>query len=586
MGELTHTVSGNVATFLSADKSPITSLKCNFLPIQSGSGDPSPSNVRPITGWTGLTAYMGASDYKITYSTGTTTSFGVTFNITNDGYITADGTPTSYSSCNYGYIDVDGTETIYGYIAGSLNNITWNKPSLFDSNGTAIATSLPDSALTLGLDLSQFQDVKKVLIKLKRNMNDIKMSGGAYILIKKNTQAIPVAIQKTFDTVYGGYVDLVTGNIVRTHICKSLTSVKLADISSITASGDHIRFWIHFVNGLFNSGNPISDKLKNGLYLGTGDYEWAYGNEYPNSFWMRVPYGVEGGIQEATNESILEWLQNNPIQVACKRTFADIVATLTPTELKALVGANNAWSTTNSITEVTYQFRDYLAERRMMLNDKDIIPPAYTRYDYLQGSGGKTRIDTGVSGDDTTLRIQTEFAVVSMNEDYSCVFSNYLNESNAYIWRCILTKLASYPNNDALYVTCGNGAASGTNGGTKLIRPCGSGNSIINQKVYLDMTYGSCYYRSGNISGTVTSATKQCDTNTRTIAIGAIHAGASGYTSPFKYYSFRMYSQGTMIRNYVPVVRKTDNKAGFYDTINHTFNPSIGSVDFIAGNDN
>ena len=54
---LTHTVSGDVAHFRTPSRVPIDSLKFHFLPKQEGSGDPSPSNVRPIAGWTGLNGW-------------------------------------------------------------------------------------------------------------------------------------------------------------------------------------------------------------------------------------------------------------------------------------------------------------------------------------------------------------------------------------------------------------------------------------------------------------------------------------------------------------------------------------------------
>ena len=54
MGKLTHTVKGPIASFRSADKADIESLKLHFLPKQEGSGDPSPANIRPITGWTSV----------------------------------------------------------------------------------------------------------------------------------------------------------------------------------------------------------------------------------------------------------------------------------------------------------------------------------------------------------------------------------------------------------------------------------------------------------------------------------------------------------------------------------------------------
>ena len=40
-----------------ADGLPVESMKIHFSPIQSGTGDPSPSNIRPISGWSGLTAW-------------------------------------------------------------------------------------------------------------------------------------------------------------------------------------------------------------------------------------------------------------------------------------------------------------------------------------------------------------------------------------------------------------------------------------------------------------------------------------------------------------------------------------------------
>ena len=51
-----NTASGDIATFSDgADGRPIKHLVANIEAVQSGTGDPSPSNIRPITGWTGLT---------------------------------------------------------------------------------------------------------------------------------------------------------------------------------------------------------------------------------------------------------------------------------------------------------------------------------------------------------------------------------------------------------------------------------------------------------------------------------------------------------------------------------------------------
>ena len=47
-----ETVSGAVATFI-GERFSLKSCKASIEPVQAGSGDPSPDNVRPITGWTG-----------------------------------------------------------------------------------------------------------------------------------------------------------------------------------------------------------------------------------------------------------------------------------------------------------------------------------------------------------------------------------------------------------------------------------------------------------------------------------------------------------------------------------------------------
>ena len=48
-----ETAQGSIASFDDgADNIPVKDLVAEIVPLQSGSGDPSPDNVRPITGWT------------------------------------------------------------------------------------------------------------------------------------------------------------------------------------------------------------------------------------------------------------------------------------------------------------------------------------------------------------------------------------------------------------------------------------------------------------------------------------------------------------------------------------------------------
>ena len=51
----TYTLTGPVVSFSTFRSAPLLALTAAIAPIQSGTGDPSPDNVRPITGRTGTT---------------------------------------------------------------------------------------------------------------------------------------------------------------------------------------------------------------------------------------------------------------------------------------------------------------------------------------------------------------------------------------------------------------------------------------------------------------------------------------------------------------------------------------------------
>lgn len=57
-----ETYEGNIVTFNNLTNKEITSLECKILPIQEGTGTPSPSNPRPISGTSVLDIYHSGAD--------------------------------------------------------------------------------------------------------------------------------------------------------------------------------------------------------------------------------------------------------------------------------------------------------------------------------------------------------------------------------------------------------------------------------------------------------------------------------------------------------------------------------------------
>lgn len=83
------TVTGTLLHLTDALASPVKELNIAIEPQQSGSGDPSPTNVRPITGWTGCNIFRSGADtsypttYPISWQTEAGTVYGGTLDVVN-----------------------------------------------------------------------------------------------------------------------------------------------------------------------------------------------------------------------------------------------------------------------------------------------------------------------------------------------------------------------------------------------------------------------------------------------------------------------------------------------------------------------
>ena len=95
-GDVTKTVSGTMVHITDALAKAALSVLVDIDPVQAGSGDPSPDNVRPITGWTGVNVYVSptqdqqdATTYAVDWTSEAGTVYGGTLDVTN-GVLTVD----------------------------------------------------------------------------------------------------------------------------------------------------------------------------------------------------------------------------------------------------------------------------------------------------------------------------------------------------------------------------------------------------------------------------------------------------------------------------------------------------------------
>ena len=197
------------------------------------------------------------------------------------------------------------------------------------------------------------------------------------------------------------------------------------------------------------------------------------------------------------------------------------------------------------------------------------LPPMYKRCDYLQAQGDRAVIDTGVAGNNDALKFDFCFNVDRFLT-YRGFFTNYSSET-ANCWRLS----AGTSETSVLYTS-----NTRTNASRYVtINYIGHKTTVIFDKSSFEIT------ANGQTITQTTPITTGTANNT-TIYINSSRRYAQTRDDIIKWYYFRIFDNWTLIRDYIPCIRVSDSIAGFYDTVNRTFNPSIGTVNFIAGYDN
>lgn len=133
----TTTYTGSSVQFDGITSASITSLSTTITPTQAGSGDPSPSNVRPITGLTGLSVYVSptqdhddATVYNVDWSTQAGTVYSGTVDVVTGqltvGMVSVDMGSISWTA--YG-----GTAERDRYISSGIDSLAKNLSSVLCS---------------------------------------------------------------------------------------------------------------------------------------------------------------------------------------------------------------------------------------------------------------------------------------------------------------------------------------------------------------------------------------------------------------------------------------------------------------------
>ena len=195
----------------------------------------------------------------------------------------------------------------------------------------------------------------------------------------------------------------------------------------------------------------------------------------------------------------------------------------------------------------------------------------YHQVEYIEGYSCKSFVDSGVSGANDNLRIETKLRFWDWAQ-YAAFYGNYINETTN------VTRLIFYNYRYRLLI-CTNQKSQSSN--SQYVDAGGWFNADVDHKIthsYSTLTVdGTDYALTVHTKGTA---------NSTNIAINANRLDTtSNYSTKVRFYYFKIYDGDTLVKDLVPCVRISDSKTGLYDKVAGVFHPNIGSEEFVCGTD-
>lgn len=195
-----------------------------------------------------------------------------------------------------------------------------------------------------------------------------------------------------------------------------------------------------------------------------------------------------------------------------------------------------------------------------------VSPNNYTKVEYIEASGN-AYVNTNVYPNKNT-RVKMDFAFTntafqqrifgnrdSSNTDFC--FESYINGVGEYAWSC----------------ADGNGNWTRTNVMADTNRHEIDLDSYNNQ---VSVDVGSSYI--------ATIQTNRTRTSDYPIYLASTNRMNEGYTSDrtayIRIYGCQISESGTLVRDYIPVKRKSDGVYGLFDKVNSVFYPSVSGTNF------
>lgn len=326
------TITGNPLSFIARTAHALKSCVVGIEPVQSGSGDPSPDNVRPISGFTGANVTRtGINIWDEQWESG---SIGGA-----DGQPTPDDTrirSKNFCAC------LPSTQYYCVNSLGTLN------VGFYDANKNYISMSgnATNNTFTTPANCRWFK-IRVVATTYSSGVS-INYPASERTYHASNVSTVPITWNTEAGTVYGGTLDVTTG----------VLTVDRAMINMSTITGWNTDKTAQRCYKVLSQIAPASaaSVVADGLICNrfksiTADQIYAKIEGVAISVGSALQFHITGVTDDAnmTATTISNYFANNSTDVVCKLATPQTYQ-LTAQQVSAIVGENNMWTDCATLT--------------------------------------------------------------------------------------------------------------------------------------------------------------------------------------------------------------------------------------------
>ena len=324
-------------------------VKINFTPKQSGTGDPSPQNVRPITGYDDVTVNVRGKNLLSDENFQSSEKNGITFTKMGNGVVHVEGTSTGTADSAIVYDVPQLPPGIYYGISPYLTVVV--KKASTGSNHWYTVTQ--------GIRIEVGDVVQYYYFALQAN---ITLNDSFYIFLAPGESAFSASDFEPYqpgttatltlpETIYGGTVDVVTGvgekawGFVEFDGTESwLLYLNPSDVVKTFYVDTGVEPYAKYIN-------VLCDRASFLFSTWSKDEPWTIGStSLNNSIYISVPNDVASTVEQWKSYLAAQADAGTPVTVCYKLATPSAFTSDGYKTIQPLEGVNTIYSNTDSVT--------------------------------------------------------------------------------------------------------------------------------------------------------------------------------------------------------------------------------------------